>query len=368
MSHELSAKAINNNNEIVAKIGVNDKCENGLAENLRYEIGIFIYDLTKNEILVAIQPDKPLGFASAIKGPILIYYLDTMNYLDSSDIGKQPEDIWSLPVTEWDHEQGSIETSVYKMIRLSDNLATSRVLGYVNQFNPQVTEYIYSGTKQSLPEQQLNSIELFNEWSTNIIGTSTNAGLYKWEPWGYEDYPTKGELDESTNYCYYNDYYLNCIIFPKEYCIKNLLSPRDMAKYYFWMYSKDPGDPVRIKAYDLLSLGYEYNEYGSNLHFLAKEFGGRYISKEGGDSGIEVEAGIIEIPDDNPAESTESSESKHAFIIITMATYPHDLDPSPTAHKLRELYWGIDNYDTGESWVGGDNGIIEQILTQALQE
>ncbi len=277
---------------------------------LENEIGILIYNITDDEILVSIQEDQQMPIASTFKGPLLMYTLLNMD----------PEIYQTVPVELWDYRKDAPEeyndflkenwilNRLYDMIVYSSNSATGDVFYYVDR---------------NTPNDGLNALEQFNEWSREVIGIEdivvtdyynevefqrhNGSGMDKWN-YGR----TKGVEDSSF---YYRQVELQC---KKTSSYSNLYSPNDLAKFYLWLYNDAP-ENVRRTSFELLSKVVPENQ--NYLETLAFNLGGQPVSKGGyfGYPGFtncaRADAGLVLLPD-GPT-----------YLIVTTSVNSGDLFP-----------------------------------------
>ncbi|MCL4256335.1 MAG: hypothetical protein KJ043_21435, partial [Anaerolineae bacterium] len=101
---------------------------------LNRPLGFLFYDLTTDELLAGVNITQQLPVVSAIKGPVLIYFL---NFVPSEIWGILPVEYWNVGrddvpeefIGVWDNHY-DILNDVYRMIVYSDNFSTGDVLLY----------------------------------------------------------------------------------------------------------------------------------------------------------------------------------------------------------------------------------------------
>lgn len=177
-----------------------------------------LYDLSQEQLLAGVDIDKQMPVVSAIKGPILLYFMAVV-----------PPDVWdSVPAEYWAsrsaneipeayhaawHEHQDILRRLYRMIVYSDNFATGDALLYA---------YEYAG----YPD--LNPIQAFNQWSYDVIGISEESGMREWDQGGTNN-PVWIEPRFNLR---------TTMIFTVPRFYNNMHSALDMARYYHWLYTQ----------------------------------------------------------------------------------------------------------------------------------
>ncbi|PJF22166.1 MAG: hypothetical protein CUN56_07385 [Phototrophicales bacterium] len=219
-------------------------------------LSFFFYDLTNDELLAGVDIEKQLPMVSAIKGPILMYFLTHV-----------PADVWnSVPVMYWHARAADVPAEygeawqthhlilrdLYRMIVYSDNYSTGNVLAYA---------YEYTGL------DHLNPIEAFNAWSETTIGISPESGMRQWD---------QGETD---NPAYIDHRFDNRTTLirgvPRFY--NNTISALDLARYYAWLYDQ-MGTDLFDQAVALMSV---VEGFPGFLEQTALRLGGVPVSKDG---------------------------------------------------------------------------------------
>lgn len=298
-----------------------DSC---LPDKTEDDLGIYVYDLSQSRELVSINADVPFQFASAFKGPVLVYFLS------------QCKQYWDTTSPEWDAYFTDLEAArnipyyaspeykallashfadpanwanveaffdaqrfvqngaesaidkryfalskVYAMAARSNNYATSEVLQFVFErcqpVNPKtsVNDSCYSP----------NAVSQFNAWFEQFAGIEYQAGearrgLFKWDtvlekdPRGvsYEAVMvTYGQKDQ----CVTQTARLNCSATPGS----NVWSAQDLFKFYNALYRLEDAS-VRRAALAMLAID-EAGPARGNLKNLARKMGAISMSKNG---------------------------------------------------------------------------------------
>lgn len=180
---------------------------------------LVFYDLTAGELLAGIDIDKQMPVASAVKGPILLYFL---THVDRAVWGRVPVAYWHTDHPDavpfhyrraW-HTHRAILRDLYRMIVFSDNASTGNVLFYA---------YTADGDASDL-----NPVQAFNRWSQTVIGISAESGMREWDE-GATDNPAWIEP-------VYNTRLTTIAGVPRFY--NNMFSALDLARYYHWLYTQ----------------------------------------------------------------------------------------------------------------------------------
>jgi hypothetical protein len=226
-----------------------------LAQNR--PLGFLLYDLTADELLAGVNITQQLPVVSAIKGPILIYFL---HFVPSEIWGSLPVEFWNAKrdavpeafLDAWDSHY-DILNDLYRMIVYSDNFSTGDVLLYTYGYTPYRESY--------------HPISAFNQWSYDVIGISSNSGLREWDKGGTNN-PAfiVRQFDTRTTQIYGVPRFYN-----------NMVTPLDLARYYYWMYHHLPEDAYLV-ATTVMSI---VEGYPGFLEFTAQNLGGMPVSKDG---------------------------------------------------------------------------------------
>jgi hypothetical protein len=295
-----------------------------LPDKTAADIGIYIYDLTHGRELVSINADTAFQFASAFKGPALVYFLSTcQKYWNPSDPAweayfRDPRSVrnaWYVSdayreaivsylsdINNWRNveafftrnravnnggEWGPIDRryfilqQVYRMIAYSGNADTADVLRFVNENclsdSPPVIE-----ARCGSP----NAITAFNAWLyafAGIVyrGDEPRRGLYNWNivyerdengEWVGTPLSTNGFKDACAN----KTALLNC---RTGATVKNVMSPRDFFRFYLALYNLEDAS-TRRNALELLKVDLEGPARG-NLKNMARNMNAEAMSKNG---------------------------------------------------------------------------------------
>lgn len=227
------------------------------ALRLHRPLTMVFYDLTDEAVLAGVDVDTLMPVASAIKGPIFFYFLDTV-----------PAEVWNqVPVEHW-HARDSeavpeayraawethrqILRDAYRMIVYSDNAATGNVLYYASRAQ---------NTAQG------NPIQAFNAWSSETISISAASGLREWNE-GATNNPRWIEPGFNSR---------STMVYGVSRFFNNLFTARDLARYYRWLYL-DASTSQRAVATDLLSIVAGYPGF---LEDAAQRLDATPISKDG---------------------------------------------------------------------------------------
>lgn len=224
---------------------------------LNRPLGFLFYDLTADELLAGVNITQQLPVVSAIKGPILIYFLNFV-----------PSEIWgSLPVEYWNTKRADVPEAylgawdsyydilndAYRMIVYSDNFSTGDVLAYTYPYTPDADDY--------------HPISAFNQWSYDMVGISSESGLREWDKGGTNN-PNFIVRDFDTRIT-------RIYGVPRFY--NNTVTTLDLARYYHWMYHNLPED-----AYDVAKTVMSIVEgFPGFLETTALNLGGMPVSKDG---------------------------------------------------------------------------------------
>lgn len=196
-------------------------------------LAILLYDLETDALLAGVDIDKQMPVVSAIKGPILMYFLSVV-----------PDDVWDAVPTEYWPAQKAADVApeyraawesrrdvlrdLYRMIVVSDNVSTGNSLLYAAQYAP------YEG---------LNPIQKFNQWSADVIGVSSASGLREWD-----EGATKNPAWIETRF---NNRTTLIRTIPRFY--NNMYSSLDLARYYHWLYTQ-ADDALMARAREVMSI------------------------------------------------------------------------------------------------------------------
>jgi len=299
--------------------------ESCLPDKTQSDIGVYIYDLTNDQELVSINADTPFQFASAFKGPVLVYFLSACRqywdaespewdaYFHNSELVK---DDWYTSdeyeklirehisdVSNWDNIEsfytnnrvknngidGPIDkryfilNKVYSMIARSSNPATSDVLQFIYDHCQKQEQSLIEKQKQCSGP---NAITAFNAWFYEFSGIKNendkpHSGLYNWDTILERDgngtmmetiMTTSGLKDSCVN----QFAKLNCM---EDRVAVNAMSARELHGFYDVLYHLND---VKIKetALSLLKID-EPSPARGYLKNMARNTGAEAMSKNG---------------------------------------------------------------------------------------
>lgn len=362
-----------------------DSC---LPDQTADDLGVYIYDLKDERELVSINADVPFQFASAFKGPALVYFLSScrqywdptsadwkeyfqnMEAAQNVDMFVSPE--YEQALTEFisspenwmkignfsaEHRHvvnganGEIDTryfvleKVFGMIAQSSNIATADVLQFVFENCPAQEQTQVESTCGGP-----NAITAFNAWFNVFSGTQYESGaprrgLYSWDTVTQNGsngpneivLPTFGLKDECAN----QTATLKC---DPAYTAFNTLTARDFFKFYHTLYNLDD-EFLRETAFSLLKVD-EPGPARGNLKNLARSMHAVAFSKNGHafftNGSINTDAGIV-------------LYKGKAFVVVVLSF--NALGP------LTVLYGSYDSADNPVSDPGLIQNLLEQITT-----
>lgn len=311
----------------------------------RRALSLLVYDLDAETTLAGIDVYKQMPVVSAIKGPVLLYFLQRVE-----------SRVWaSVPVEHWHAEREDVPAryqsaweahrdilrDLYRMIVYSDNVATGNALTYVH--------------RASSPTD-LNPIEAFNRWSEDVVGVGPDSGLRSWDQ-GATDEPgmVDPRFEERTTRIYGVPRFYN-----------NTFSALDLARYYHWLYTQ-ADETIYETAVSLLSI---VEGYPGFLEDTALNLKGTPVSKDGfvgpGDDYnaaneyLTADAGLMLLPE-------------RALLVVTMAVDGGDrLDAiyaevgTLVRRDRAEVYWPPDQDFI--TWMRSADGPLgeNQLSTEAL--
>lgn len=331
-----------------------------LPDKTKDDLGIYIYDLNKNQELVSINADTPFQFASAFKAPVLVYFLARcQKYWDAespawntyaADIqsARNIEQYVSLEyrnlaaehiadVNNWDNinaffaanrfspngAEGIIDQrffvlgKVYSMAARSNNPATGEILQFVYEnCHPETDAQIFSLRDC----YKSNAISEFNLWFNEFSKITYQhdeplRGLFKWDVVIENDSTGKPYESKMSTYgledkCVLQTAQLNCSAANGA----NVWTARDFFNFYDALYHLDD-DRVRNAAFSMLMIDNEGPARG-NLKNLARKMGTVSISKNGHayfiQGSINTDAGIFYF-------------QNNAFVVVVLG---YDAQPS----------------------------------------
>lgn len=243
-----------------------------------HTVSFILYDLSQNQLLAAIQSEAALPVASAFKGPLLMYFIDTV-----------PPEIWnSLPIEYWSQTNRDavpaeyreawqtnfgVLFDLYNTIVFSSNITTGKIFGYLARL-----------------QNSSEPLALFNDWSHRVVGTSQLSALSQWN----EGIPNG--MEQSDPRYVGRDANIDHQPVPQE----NIMTARDMGLYYLWMLDHMDADQ-QAACKGLLSI--VPGEARANIERLAAQNNGISYSKNGSlgkdlnPSGVVItDTGLIELP------------------------------------------------------------------------
>jgi hypothetical protein len=256
-------------------------------------LSVFFYDVTNSVLLANVDMEKQMPVVSAVKGPILMYFFDVVdpevwgsvpvelwNLRDESDIPPYYKDLWL--------EHRTILRDLYRMIVVSDNIATGNALAYAyNYYHPDGID---------------NPIEAFNDWSMKTVGMSAESGMRQWDEGAtnHPDWIVTRFNDRMTP------------IYNRQRFYNNTYSALDLGRFYQWLYTQ-ADRRIYNRAVEVMSI---IQGYPGVLEESAQRVGGIPVSKDGyvgpGDRNnalnehLTADAGLILVGND-------------AYIVVTMA-------------------------------------------------
>lgn len=316
----------------------NNSC---LPDKTQNDLGIYIYDLHKNQELISINADIAFQFASAFKGPVLVYFLSQCKqYWDTQspewsiyfsdpahtrDVAYYTSPEYKALVTQhlsnvnnWDNIEAFFDTNrfikdgnassidqryfilsqVYSMTTRSSNVSTGNVLNFVFEKCKQIADTQISSTTDCY---QPNAVSQFNQWFNYFSGiryqvNEEQRGLYKWDVVAEKDVngnssdvqlPTYGLEDA----CIRQTAPLSC----SSTTGANVWSAKDFFKFYNNLYHLEDKS-IHNTALNLLMIDNPSPARG-NLKNLARKIGAVSMSKNGHayfiSGSISTDAGIF---------------------------------------------------------------------------
>lgn len=358
-----------------------------LPDKTREDVGVYIYDLDRDQVLVAVNEQIPFQFASAFKAPVLVYFLESCpqywdvtspeweNYFANPSFARDEPFYTSdaykamvapqlASVSNWADlpnffvenrihdevgEAGPIDQryfvlpQVYSMITQSNNIAAARVLAFV---------YNECGASACEGDCGESPLHAFNDWFDNFAGIEYAAGeerrgLYSWETVIYmneegeyvtEELPTYGIKDRRIG----ARTLLEC---NENFTAYNVWTPEDLFHFYERLYQLEPS-PIQATAFALLGAPHEGAANGF-LKKLAGALGAESISKNGAaildHSPVIGDAGIIRL-------------RGRSFIVVTLSFKAVD--------SITALYGAYD----GSGHLVGEQGLIGNLLLEQVGE
>lgn len=355
-----------------------------LPDKTSEDIGVYIYDLDRDLVLVAINEQVPFQFASAFKAPVLVYFLQSCpQYWDvtspewdayfadpipareepyyTSDAYKAIVSSQLASVSNWADlpnffvanriydetgEAGPIDQryfvlpQVYSMIVQSNNVAASLVLDFV------YTNCNVSGCEGDCDQE--NALRAFNDWFDAFAkieyGADENRrGLYSWETVIYvdeegenvtEELPTYGIKDKRVQ----ARTLLEC---NQNFTAYNVWNSEDLFQFYHRLYQLEPS-PMQATAFAILGAPHEGAANGF-LKKMAVALEAESISKNGAaildHAPVISDAGIVQL-------------QGRTFIVVTQSFKAVD--------SITTLYGAYD----GSGQLMGNQGLIGNLLLE----
>jgi len=313
--------ALQYNDQFLQAIGVaEDSC---LPDKTKYDVGVYIYDLTRQRELVSINADTGFQYASAFKAPVLVYFLSNCKkYWDVEspewdEYFRKPElvrDEWYTSdeykaliapfvsdVNNWKDMEafsasnrvnhngadGPIDKryyvlqQVYGMVARSSNPAAADVLRFVY-------DNCLGETPPAIEERcgGPNAITEFNAWFNEFAGITYEGdeprrGLYTWDVVLEKDengnyVETKLSTDGLKDACANQAVRLSCL---DDRMAGNVMSARDFYRFYLALYNLQDAK-VRAGALDLLRVDIA-GPARANLKNMSRNMGAEAMSKNG---------------------------------------------------------------------------------------
>jgi len=360
-----------------------------LPDKTKDDIGIYIYDLKKDRELVSINADVPFQFASAFKGPVLVYFLSRCKrYWDTEspewdayftdpasarDIAYYTSPEYKTLISQhfsdvrnWDNVEAFFNTNrfaqngqtgvmdkryfvlskVYSMAARSNNAAAGEMLQFVYEnCQPEVRAQLSSTDACYRP----NAISQFNLWFNEFSGITyqdgeTQRGLYKYDVVLEKDSSGKQYEAMMATYgledrCAIQTAQLSC----SASAGASVWTARDFFKFYNALYHL-ADDRVRNAALSMLMIDNPGPARG-NLKNLTRKMGAVSMSKNGHAyfilGSINTDAGILYY-------------QETPFIVVTLG---YDAQPS-----LSLLYGDY----TPEGTPSIDQSLIRDLLEEYL--
>jgi hypothetical protein len=239
-------------------------------------VDLLLYDLNSARLVTALAPERPLPVASAFKGPVLIYFVDTV---DPAVWSRVPAEYWIATRAEdvpeefradWRQHQGILQ-ALYRMVAISDNPATGQVLSYMAR-----------------AQGRDDPLVMFNDWARERVGVSQLSALSAWNDGVAGDMSPvdRRYLGRGT------------ALAGQVMTFENMMTPRDLGLFYLWMLDHLPPDGLRA-CREMLSIIHDNRP--ANLRRLTLDVGGTAYSRNGSlitDAGtIITDAGLMDLND-----------------------------------------------------------------------
>jgi len=357
-----------------------------LPDKTRQGIGLYVYSLDSDQELVSINADVPFLFASAFKGPVLVYFLksckkywgttipewngyfqdmDAANNIDlySSEEYKDKLVAYLSDVTNWDSiesfsvtnrasvngEAGLLDqryfilAQVHNMVTQSNNVAAGLVLNFVyeNCLADQSTDPIEQECGSS------NAITEFNHWFNEFSHIEyedgeQRRGLYSFDivtsidenGYAYDTrMPTYGLVDN----CAVRNAFLDC---SSDFPSRKAWTARDLFKFYYSLFHMDD-ETVKAAAMGILKID-EPGIARGYLKNMARKMNAEVMSKNGVSGFVFADAGIMEY-------------QGHFYVISTLSY-----------NAVRSMVALYGQYNTSGDPVGDEKGLLQELIESSL--
>lgn len=346
-------------------------------------VSVYVYDLDQDRELAAVNEDVPLQYASAFKGPVLVYFLEHCKKywdVDSADwnsfyLGSNPPDPWYVSdeykqllrghladTANWRDldtffftnrvlvndvpgamdERYLILQHVYKMVTRSNNYAAGIVLKFVY-------ENCLPGPSAAIEPRcgGSNAITEFNLWFDGFAGISyapgePRRGLNSWDVITTTDSSGEVQVTRMATYglsdrCAAQTALLACA---DNLPLPNVWTARDFFKFYYALsHLENAGE--KTVALQILAV----DDPGASRGYLknmAREMGAVSMSKNGYFGSIITDAGIVTF-------------QERSFIIVTLSYDAVD--------SIVKLYG---QYDPSGNPAGAERGLLQKLLAGSL--
>jgi hypothetical protein len=370
------------NNSILGSLGANgQEC---LPDKTKQGIGVLVYDLDLDTELVSINPDVPFQFASAFKGPVLVYFLERCRKY------------WDPSVTEWDayfHDLDSagniswytseeymnnlvafitreenwggiqefsannrvssggvlgpadqrylILEQVYNMVTQSDNQAAGLVFNFIFENCP-------GDPPSALVDKNCggpNAITEFNQWFEEFAQIEYQPGeLHR----GLNNFDLVTVVDGSGNLmdirmptfgqadiCAVQGAFKDC---SDSFAPGKAWTARDLFKFYYSLFHEQD-ETMRNTAMNILRIDNVGNSRGY-LKDMARRMNADALSKNGFSDGAIADAGILEYKGKSYAISTLGYNAAGSMIILFGEYNPSGEPASAQKGLLQEMFEG----------------------------
>jgi len=345
-------------------------------------IGLYVYDLDNDQQLVSINADVPFLFASAFKGPVLVYFLESCKkYWDTSspewnsyfqdvdttnNIGWYSSEeyrnklvAYLSQVSNWGTIENFAVTNqasmigkagpldrryfilapVYDMVTQSNSFAAGLVLNFVY-------ENCLAGQSIGPAEQVCggsNAITEFNFWFNEFSqikyeNGEQRGGLYSFDVVTTIDQnghanstrmPTYGQVDRCANL----NAFLGC---PSDASVRNAWTARDLFRFYYALFHMDD-ETVKAAAMGILEIDAPSISRGY-LKNMARKMNAEAMSKNGYSGFVFADAGIMEY-------------QGHFYVISTLSYN--------AVGSMNALYG---QYDGSGNPIGDGKGLLQELI------